>query len=139
VALEAVLVRCETAAKAAVAAADEKGGRRRRRLPAEAVVALRSDLDCALCCDLLCAPSTLPCGHTLCRNCVWRNLDHAFDSPPLCPLCRSNLSPYLTYLNTAARQVVRAILARPPLRLSSLLSCVAPLDGSARTTAVTTY
>ena len=65
---------------------------------------------------LLCTTSV----HTLCRNCVWRNLDHAFDSPPLCPLCRSNLSPYLTYLNTAARQVVRAILARPPAAASIL-------------------
>ena len=76
---------------------------RQRRLPAKEVVSLRSDLECALCCDLLCDPSTLPCGHTLCRTCVWRHLDHAFESPPLCPLCRLDLSPYLVYLNKAAR------------------------------------
>lgn len=77
---------------------------RQRRLPAKEVVSLRSELDCALCCDLLCDPSTLPCGHTLCRNCVWRNLDHAFESPPLCPLCRGDLSAFLVYLNKAARK-----------------------------------
>ena len=101
-ALEQVLARYASAGATAVAAAATG---RRRRLPAEQVVALRDELECALCCDLLSAPSTLPCGHTLCRNCVWRNLDHAFDSPPLCPLCRADLSPYLIYLNQAARRL----------------------------------
>lgn len=85
------------------AAAEAAKAGRQRRLPAKEVVSLRSDLECALCCDLLCDPSTLPCGHTLCRTCVWRNLDHAFESPPLCPLCRLDLSPFLVYLNKAAR------------------------------------
>ena len=71
---------------------------------AEAVAALRSELDCCLCCALLCAPATLPCGHTLCRACVWRTLDHAFETVPLCPLCRADLSPLLIYLNKAARR-----------------------------------
>ncbi|CAE7804313.1 Lonrf3 [Symbiodinium sp. CCMP2592] len=63
---------------------------------------LRNQLECPLCLGLLCQPSSLPCGHTLCRTCLARTLDHAFDAPPACPMCRKDLSSYLTWLNGRA-------------------------------------
>ncbi|ORZ30198.1 PUA-like domain-containing protein, partial [Catenaria anguillulae PL171] len=53
-------------------------------------------LECQLCYQLLHDPVTLyPCGHTACRACILRTLDHA----PRCFLCRTPLesSSYLTY------------------------------------------
>ena len=48
---------------------------------------LRSELDCQVCYALILDPLSLPCGHTFCRQCVARVLDHS----DLCPICRRNL------------------------------------------------
>lgn len=45
---------------------------------------LRSELDCQVCYSLILDPLTTPCGHTFCRSCVARVLDHT----DLCPVCR---------------------------------------------------
>lgn len=45
---------------------------------------LRTELDCQVCYSLILDPLTTPCGHTFCRKCVTRVLDHA----DLCPICR---------------------------------------------------
>ncbi|KAJ5172616.1 hypothetical protein N7492_005209 [Penicillium capsulatum] len=45
---------------------------------------LRAELDCQVCYALILEPLTLPCGHTFCRSCVARILDHS----DLCPICR---------------------------------------------------
>lgn len=45
---------------------------------------LRAELDCQVCYGLILDPLTLPCGHTFCRSCVARILDHS----DLCPICR---------------------------------------------------
>jgi len=63
---------------------------------------VRDQLECGLCLALLWEPATLPCGHTLCRPCLARSLDHAFETPPACPMCRSDLSRYLRWLNSRA-------------------------------------
>ncbi|KAK3273705.1 hypothetical protein CYMTET_18069 [Cymbomonas tetramitiformis] len=63
---------------------------------------LREQLECPLCCSLLHEPATTPCGHTFCRVCLARLLDHAFDVAPKCPLCRSKLAIYLCWLNLRA-------------------------------------
>lgn len=60
-------------------------------------------LECALCLCLLWKPSTLPCGHSLCHPCLARTLDHAFDTAPVCPMCRKDLSSYLSWLNAHAQ------------------------------------
>lgn len=44
-------------------------------------------LDCPLCLRLLYEPLTTPCGHTFCRDCLARSMDHA----SYCPLCRTVL------------------------------------------------
>jgi Lon protease-like protein len=47
----------------------------------------RYGLDCPLCMRLLYEPLTTPCGHTFCRSCLARALDHA----SYCPICRTVL------------------------------------------------
>ncbi|KAJ5502432.1 Zinc finger RING-type [Penicillium fimorum] len=48
---------------------------------------LHAELDCQVCYSLVLDPMTTPCGHTFCRNCVARVLDHT----DLCPICRRKL------------------------------------------------
>jgi Lon protease-like protein len=48
---------------------------------------LRAELDCQVCYALILDPLTTPCGHTFCRECVARVLDHT----DLCPICRRKL------------------------------------------------
>ncbi|XP_030206987.1 LON peptidase N-terminal domain and RING finger protein 1 isoform X2 [Gadus morhua] len=50
-----------------------------------------SDLECALCIRLFYEPVTTPCGHTFCKSCLERCLDHT----PQCPLCKESLKEYL--------------------------------------------
>ncbi|KAJ5870430.1 hypothetical protein N7455_005371 [Penicillium solitum] len=48
---------------------------------------LRAELDCQVCYALVLDPMTTPCGHTFCRKCVARVLDHT----DLCPICRRKI------------------------------------------------
>nr|XP_005299199.1 LON peptidase N-terminal domain and RING finger protein 1 isoform X1 [Chrysemys picta bellii] len=50
-----------------------------------------ADFECSLCMRLFFEPVTTPCGHTFCKNCLERCLDHA----PQCPLCKESLKEYL--------------------------------------------
>ncbi|MCJ8734578.1 hypothetical protein PDJAM_G00237050 [Pangasius djambal] len=46
-----------------------------------------SDFECSLCMRLFYDPVTTPCGHSFCKNCLQRSLDHS----PQCPLCKESL------------------------------------------------
>ena len=48
----------------------------------------RSEMDCQVCYGLFLDPFTTPCGHTFCRKCVHRVLDHS----DLCPVCRRSMA-----------------------------------------------
>nr|XP_057921418.1 LON peptidase N-terminal domain and ring finger 1, like [Doryrhamphus excisus] len=64
-----------------------------------------NDLECALCMRLLYEPVTTPCGHTFCKNCLERCLDHM----PQCPLCKESLKEYLAsrkYMVTSVLDVL---------------------------------
>ncbi|KAK1161090.1 LON peptidase N-terminal domain and RING finger protein 1-like [Acipenser oxyrinchus oxyrinchus] len=50
-----------------------------------------SDFECPLCIRLFFQPVTTPCGHTFCKNCLERSLDHNLR----CPLCKQNLHQFL--------------------------------------------
>nr|XP_057919610.1 LON peptidase N-terminal domain and RING finger protein 1 isoform X2 [Doryrhamphus excisus] len=50
-----------------------------------------SDFECPLCIRLFFQPVTTPCGHTFCKNCIERSLDHNLR----CPLCKQPLQEYL--------------------------------------------
>jgi len=45
------------------------------------------DFECVLCMKLYYQPVTTPCGHTFCKGCLIRSLDHK----PSCPMCREAL------------------------------------------------
>eukprot|EP01129_Flabellula_baltica_P001455 TRINITY_DN1134_c0_g1_i1.p1 TRINITY_DN1134_c0_g1~~TRINITY_DN1134_c0_g1_i1.p1 ORF type:complete len:444 (+),score=80.57 TRINITY_DN1134_c0_g1_i1:63-1334(+) len=45
----------------------------------------KDDFECVLCLKLFYNPVTTPCGHSFCKNCLLRSLDHA----NICPLCRN--------------------------------------------------
>ena len=47
----------------------------------------RNEMDCEVCYALMLDPLTTPCGHTFCRRCVARVLDHS----ATCPVCRRDL------------------------------------------------
>lgn len=47
----------------------------------------KTELDCQVCYGLILDPLTTNCGHTFCRACVARILDHS----NLCPICRRTL------------------------------------------------
>jgi hypothetical protein len=48
----------------------------------------RSELDCQVCYALFLDPLTTSCGHTFCRKCLYRVLDHS----RCCPICRRTLA-----------------------------------------------
>ncbi|KAM6380051.1 LON peptidase N-terminal domain and RING finger protein 1-like isoform 1-T1 [Pluvialis apricaria] len=50
-----------------------------------------ADLECSLCIRMFFEPVTTPCGHTFCKECLERCLDHR----PNCPLCKQSLREYL--------------------------------------------
>ncbi|XP_072262304.1 LON peptidase N-terminal domain and RING finger protein 1 isoform X2 [Pyxicephalus adspersus] len=50
-----------------------------------------SDFECSLCMRLFYEPVTTPCGHSFCKKCLERCLDHT----PHCPLCKQSLTEYL--------------------------------------------
>jgi Lon protease-like protein len=49
---------------------------------------VRPEMDCQVCYALLLDPVTTTCGHTYCRTCIHRVLDHS----NLCPVCRRQIS-----------------------------------------------
>ena len=50
--------------------------------------AIQSEMECQVCWALMLDPLTTTCGHSFCRRCVARLLDHA----NVCPVCRKSLS-----------------------------------------------
>ncbi|KAI8990117.1 carotenoid regulatory protein [Pilobolus umbonatus] len=48
---------------------------------------LSNPLECVICCTRFTQPTTTPCGHTFCHNCLLRSLDHQRS----CPYCRDPL------------------------------------------------
>ncbi|XP_036435540.1 LON peptidase N-terminal domain and ring finger 1, like [Colossoma macropomum] len=65
-----------------------------------------NDFECPLCMRLFYEPVTTPCGHTFCKNCLERCLDHS----PQCPLCKESLKMYLASRKYAITQVLDDII-----------------------------
>ncbi|KAI0447980.1 ATP-dependent protease La domain-containing protein [Xylaria telfairii] len=49
---------------------------------------VKTEVDCQVCYALFLDPVTTACGHTYCRTCIHRILDHS----NLCPICRRTIS-----------------------------------------------
>ncbi|XP_041047136.1 LON peptidase N-terminal domain and ring finger 1, like isoform X2 [Carcharodon carcharias] len=67
-----------------------------------------SDFECSLCMRLFLEPITTPCGHTFCKGCLERSLDHN----PLCPLCKDSLKEYLENRKYAVTYLLEEMIAR---------------------------
>ncbi|KAL8562181.1 hypothetical protein ACOMHN_005166 [Nucella lapillus] len=64
------------------------------------------DLECSLCYNLLYQPVTAPCGHSFCRKCLDRCLDHQ----TACPMCKSSLAEYLAERRSTVTEAMQAII-----------------------------
>ncbi|XP_069825197.1 LON peptidase N-terminal domain and RING finger protein 1-like isoform X2 [Dendropsophus ebraccatus] len=65
-----------------------------------------SDVECSLCIRMFLDPITTPCGHTFCRECLERCMDHQ----PYCPLCKQCLREYLRVGSYAITAVVQDLM-----------------------------
>lgn len=63
---------------------EREGGTSTSRLNRSGKFSQIDELECSLCLKLLYIPVTTPCGHTFCRACLVRALDHSNK----CPVCR---------------------------------------------------
>jgi Lon protease-like protein len=70
--------------------------------------ATRSEFDCQVCYGLFLDPLTTACGHTFCRTCIHRLLDHS----NLCPICRrvSNTPPASTAVQAPSNALLGKLL-----------------------------
>ncbi|KAA0709431.1 RING finger protein 1 [Triplophysa tibetana] len=67
-----------------------------------------SDFECPLCIRLFHEPVTTPCGHTFCKNCIERSLDHNLR----CPLCKQPLQEYFKNRKYNTTVVLQEIMTR---------------------------
>ncbi|XP_053092309.1 LOW QUALITY PROTEIN: LON peptidase N-terminal domain and ring finger 1, like [Pangasianodon hypophthalmus] len=67
-----------------------------------------NDFECSLCMRLFYEPVTTPCGHSFCKNCLQRSLDHS----PQCPLCKESLRLYLASRRFSITRVLDDIIKR---------------------------
>ncbi|XP_030290772.1 LON peptidase N-terminal domain and RING finger protein 1 [Sparus aurata] len=67
-----------------------------------------NDLECSLCMRLFYEPVTTPCGHTFCKSCLERCLDHT----PQCPLCKESLKEYLARRKYMVTTVLDTLIKR---------------------------
>jgi len=65
------------------------------------------DFDCSLCFRLMWEPVTTPCGHTYCKACIDRSLDHKRE----CPLCKTTLA-YHHSVKMATNEFVEETIRR---------------------------
>ncbi|CAO1623753.1 unnamed protein product [Parajaminaea phylloscopi] len=74
---------------------------------------LTDALECQLCYLLFYEPITTPCGHTFCRTCFARSLDHSSK----CPLCRASMPSFAFFqdhpLNSALLRLLTSQLGAP--------------------------
>ncbi|XP_031158371.1 LON peptidase N-terminal domain and RING finger protein 1 isoform X1 [Sander lucioperca] len=82
----------------------ENGHSREKRLSVLTV----SDFECPLCIRLFFEPVTTPCGHTFCRNCIERSLDHNLR----CPLCKQPLQEFFKNRKYNPTVLLQDIMAR---------------------------
>ncbi|XP_064181343.1 LON peptidase N-terminal domain and RING finger protein 1 [Anguilla rostrata] len=90
---------------------EERGmrGRGGQRKEISLSVLTVSDFECPLCIRQFYEPVSTPCGHTFCKSCIERSLDHNLH----CPLCKQPLHEYLRnrkYIVTVLLQEVMSQL-----------------------------
>lgn len=82
------------------------------------------ELDCLVCYNMMLEPTTTTCGHTFCRRCLARVMDHS----NICPFCRRNLHISASLQAKKCSNII----------LNSLLNGLCPDLVASRTAAVKT-
>lgn len=72
----------------------------------ELLEATHKEVDCQVCYNIMFEPVTTTCGHTLCRNCLARTLDHS----PHCPVCRRSVTISPSLHNCPSNKTVVKLL-----------------------------
>lgn len=68
--------------------------------------AAQQQVDCQVCYNVFLDPITTSCGHTLCRKCLTRTLDHSLH----CPVCRRGLGLPPSLLGQPNNKALEALL-----------------------------
>jgi Lon protease-like protein len=68
--------------------------------------ATQKELDCLVCYNLMLDPTTTTCGHTFCRRCLSRVMDHS----NICPFCRRNLHVPASLQHQAGNAILNSLL-----------------------------
>jgi hypothetical protein len=84
--------------------------------------AARNELDCQVCYGLMLDPLTTSCGHSYCRKCLQRILDHS----SICPICRRTLEvPQSLSLEPSNKRLTNLLTGLCPDLLASRAEAVA--------------
>lgn len=65
-----------------------------------------NDFECTLCYRYLYQPVTTPCGHSFCRTCLDRCLDHSTS----CPLCKTSIKMFLAERRSAVTEFLETAM-----------------------------
>lgn len=66
----------------------------------------QKELDCLVCYNLMLDPTTTTCGHTFCRKCLERVMDHS----NICPFCRRVIHAPASLQNTSGNTILNSLL-----------------------------
>jgi len=90
---------------------DPASGDRQRALDASLLAEIsetvHKEVDCQVCYNLMLDPVTTFCGHTFCRKCLARVLDHSLH----CPVCRRDLVMPPSLLNQPSNKTIVRLLS----------------------------
>lgn len=64
------------------------------------------ELDCLVCYNMMLEPTTTTCGHTFCRRCLARVMDHS----NICPFCRRDLHVPASLQNQCSNAILNSLL-----------------------------
>lgn len=106
----------------------DSGAASLRRLAA-AVENFAAQLQCAICLCAYANPSSLPCNHCFCEECIHR----ALELKPVCPICKAPAKKRKLRFDSMISQLLRAtdMLSAPPPSTASLPSPSAAVDAAA--------
>lgn len=65
-----------------------------------------NELDCLVCYNMMLDPTTTTCGHTFCRRCLERVMDHS----SICPFCRRELHVPASLQNQHSNAILNSLL-----------------------------
>lgn len=67
---------------------------------------INKELECLVCYNLMLDPTTTSCGHTFCRRCLGRVMDHS----SICPFCRRELHVPASLQNQSSNVILNSLL-----------------------------